>query len=91
VTITVTLDGQRLTGPGRVRGLARRLRSAVTTLASKAVTPHKASLRRLADMPLTVAAVPCADFAAFHLAHGWGWLATAVSLVVVEHLIADPE
>lgn len=54
-------------------------------------SPHKASLRRLADIPLTVAAVPLADFAAFHISHGWGFLATAASLVVVEHIIADPE
>lgn len=40
-------------------------------------------------MPLTVIGAGCGDFAAFHISHGWGWLAVAASLVVVEHLIAD--
>ena len=54
-----------------------------------AAAPHKASLARLWDIPLTVMGAGCMDFAAFHLAHGWGWLVTGVSLVLVEHLIAD--
>lgn len=42
-------------------------------------------------MPLTVAGVGCIDFAAYHLSHGWGWLATGLSLVVLEHIIADEQ
>lgn len=45
----------------------------------------------LAKLPLTAAGLACMDFAAFHLAHGWGWLVTGVSLVVLEHLIADED
>ena len=75
----------------RIRARARQARAAVTTVAAAAVQPPKASLRRLADIPLTVVGAGFADFAAFHVGHGWGWLATATSLIVVEHLIADPE
>jgi hypothetical protein len=65
--------------------------SGVTTIAKAVARPHKASLRRLADIPLTVAGTAGIDFAAFHVAHGWGWLATGVSLLLIEHLIADGE
>lgn len=57
--------------------------------ALKAITPHKAALGNLAHMPLTVAGAGCIDFAAFHLAHGWGWLVTGISLVLLEQAIAD--
>lgn len=68
------------------------LTSLVGTLAAlglRVVTPHKASLRNLASMPLTVLGFASIDFAAFHLAHGWGWLVTGLSLILLEHLIAD--
>lgn len=91
VTVTLSFDGPK-TGfghDGRLRRGLRALAKAVRNTAAAAVRPHKASLRRLTEMPLTVAAVPLADFAAFHVGHGWGFLATAVSLVITEHLIAD--
>lgn len=75
--------------PGVKRG-ARALRS-VGRAVTKAVTPHRASLARLADMPLSVAGFGLVDFAAFHIAHGWGWLVTGASLFALEHLIADDE
>ena len=59
--------------------------------AGKAVTPHKAALGNLASMPLTALGAACIDFAAFHVGHGWGWLITGLSLVVLEHLIADED
>ena len=75
---------------GRSFGVpVRRAVSAVSRLGKALVSPHKASLSRLAEMPLTVLGTAGIDFAAFHLAHGWGWLATGVSLLVVEHMIAD--
>ena len=61
----------------------------VQSVAIGAITPHKAALGRLADIPLTVAGIGCIDFAAFHIAHGWGWLVTGASLILLEHLIAD--
>ena len=70
------------------RGFAAAL-GVVSVVALKAVTPHRAALARLADIPLTVAGIGCIDFAAFHIAHGWGWLVTGASLILLEHLIAD--
>ena len=54
-----------------------------------AVRPHKAALANLKDMPLTVLGVAGVDFAAFHYVHMIGWLVTGISLIVVEHIIAD--
>ena len=63
----------------------------LTTVAGTLVAPHKASLRNLAAMPLTVLGYASIDFAAFHLAHGWGWLVTGLSLILLEHQIADED
>jgi hypothetical protein len=52
---------------------------------------HKASLKRLTEIPLTVTGAGFIDFAAFHVAHGLGWLVTGLSLVLIEHLIADAD
>lgn len=73
-------------GFARFAGAASR---AVSGAVRKVLVPHKAALRNLADIPLTAAGAGCIDFAAFHVAHGWGWLVTGVSLVLIEHLIAD--
>ena len=55
----------------------------------RAAAPHKASLARLWDVPLSVLGLGCIDFAAFHVAHGWGWLVTGLSLFLLEYMIAD--
>lgn len=93
MTVTLSFDRPK-DGSGHIgrvtRGL-KAIRSTVSGLAASAIRPHKAALSRLTEMPLTVAAVPCIDYAAFHLAHGWGWLATGISLVILEHLIADEQ
>lgn len=77
----------------RVGPAARRIGSFVTgvllTSVAALVAPHRASLARLWDIPMTVLGTAFVDFAAFHVAHGWGWLVTGLSLIVVEHLIAD--
>lgn len=70
---------------------ARKLRDLARAGAAAVVAPHKASLRRLADIPLSVAGTAGIDFAAWHLGHGWGWLVTGASLFVLEHMIADPD
>lgn len=72
------------------RALAAAL-GVVASVAIGAVAPHKASLARLADIPLTVAGTGIIDFAAFHISHGWGFLVTGLSLVLLEHLIADDD
>lgn len=76
---------------GRLRRLAGAAGAAAAAAGRAAVTPHKASLRRLADMPLTVLGTAAIDFGAFHYVHLVGWLVTGISLIVIEHLIADPE
>jgi hypothetical protein len=75
----------------RLRQLAGPIASVMAFVATSAVKPHRASLKRVTEMPLTIVGAGSIDFAAFHLAHGWGWLVTGVSLMVIEHLIADPE
>ena len=72
----------------RVLGVAL---GVVASVAVRAATPHKAAIRRLADIPLTVAGIGCVDFAAFHYVHMTGWLVTGLSFVLLEHLIADDE
>ena len=79
----------RAPGFARLRGLAASAGSAVRFVTKAAVKPHRAALANLLHMPLTVAGVSVIDFAAFHISHGWGFLATGVSLIVLEHLIAD--
>ncbi len=64
---------------------------AVSVTVAYLLTQHKASIKRLTEIPLTVAGAGCTDFAAFHVGHGWGWLVTGLSLVLIEHLIADTE
>lgn len=63
--------------------------SAVAVIGGKALAPHKVSLKNLGQIPLTCLGTGFIDFAAFHLGHGWGWLVTGISLIVIEHLIAD--
>lgn len=81
---------QPIAGPA-----ARRIGSFVSRVLLSAIrvaaAPHKASLARLWDIPLTVTGAGFVDFAAFHVAHGLGWLVTGLSLVVVEHLVSDSE
>lgn len=91
MTVTLSFDGPKLGfgHGGRLRRGLKTLVNGVKNTTAAVFRPHRASLRRLTEMPLTVAAVPLADFAAFHVGHGWGFLATAVSLVITEHLIAD--
>ena len=79
----------RAPGFARLRELAASAGSAVRFVTKAAVKPHRAALANLLHMPLTVAGVACADFAAFHYIHMIGWAVTAVSLIVLEHLIAD--
>jgi hypothetical protein len=77
-------------GPA-TRKLGQAAASAIFSAGRYVVAPHRASLKRLTEIPLTVLSFSAGDFAAFHVAHGWGWLAIGVSLFVLEHIIADPE
>jgi len=81
--------------PFRAPGVMARSRDALTKRAAGAlsavVKPHRASLRRLAEMPLSVIGTGCMDFAAFHVDHGVGFLVAGISLWVIEHLISDDD
>ena len=90
-TITVTTSRTPRTRPSRLRAAATALWATLTAIATRAATPHKAALTNLAHMPLTVVGLGCADYAAWHIAAGWGWAAIAVSLILLEHLIADEQ
>lgn len=92
-TLTVTWEHPRPAGapPGRLTRLRRAITGAATNAVRATLTPHKASLKRLADIPLTLAGVGFADTAAWQGPHWVGWLVTGLSLVLVEHLIADDD
>lgn len=69
----------------RLRPLSRKMARA----AARMLAPARPVAANIAQVPLHVAGLGCIDFAAFHLAHGWGWLVTGISLIWLEHVIAD--
>lgn len=91
--MAVSVDGRtrptRL--PAAARSVLRAAASTLATLARRAVTPHRAALTNLYNIPLSAAAAGCIDYAAWHLGAGWGWLVTGISLLILEHLIADEQ
>lgn len=74
--------------PFPYRSTLQRLKALGGMVASFA-RPARVPLQNLAHYPLFAAGSGLMDFAAFHVGHGWGWLATGLSLVVIEHVIAD--
>lgn len=78
-------------GPGVFKKGFGKIKSAFHMAGTVALTPHKASLKRLAEMPLTVVASGLFDWAGFHINGGIGLLITGVSLVILEHLISDDD
>lgn len=74
---------------GRLLGACRAAAVTAARAAGRAIAPHRASLARLADIPLSLAGTAGIDFAAFHVSHGVGWLVLGASLWVIEHMIAD--
>ena len=73
----------------RTRASAAALGSRVSALGARLLAPHKAALRNLAGIPLTVAAAGCVDAAGFVHSVFAGLIVTAASLVYIEHVIAD--
>lgn len=80
---SVPLTGKSLLGKAAVAPVARFL--------SRLARPVRAPLANLASMPLHAAGLGAFDFGAFHLPDPgfWGWAVTAVSLIWLEHVIAD--
>lgn len=77
--------------PSRLTTLTIRAAAAIGAAAQRVTSPHKAAVANLLHIPLTVTGTACIDYAAFHLGAGWGWLVTGLSLVLVEHIIADEQ
>lgn len=86
--ITNDAPRRRRALPGKTAILST-LFAAVVLLGKRAIAPHKTALGNLASIPFTVLGAACIDFAAFHLPHGYGWLVTGISLILIEHAIAD--
>lgn len=85
-TLPLTHGKTRLSRLSTVVGL---FATAVLVFGKRAIEPHKASLRNLQQIPLTVMGIASIDFSTFQLGQFWGFLATGLSLIVLEHLIAD--
>lgn len=91
LTLTVGRSAQQDSEPGKLKRAARVTKNGLRTLVSATITPHRAAVRRLLDMPLSVGAAGCIDYASYHVSSGLGWLVTGISLVIIEHLIADDD
>lgn len=89
VTLTVSFERGKHAGPSRVTAAARQGVGAVRRGVAAALRPHRTALTNLAHMPLTLAGLAGVDFAAFHVGHGWGWLAVGLSLIIAETAAAD--
>lgn len=82
-----TLDVPRR--DNRVTAFFTSLAGTLTLLGARAIAPHKASLRNLMDIPLTVIGLGCVDTGVFQWSTAVGWVVTGLSLVLLEHMIAD--
>jgi hypothetical protein len=83
-----------VSAPAVLRARGRRpfrAHRAVAVLAGCLVRPHRAALANLASMPLTVAGAACINIGVFTASVIAGWIVTGVSLVLLEHLIADEQ
>lgn len=69
--------------------MSRSVKSAVSKSITRITSIHKVAVGNLVHMPLFCTGTAAIDFAAFHINHGWGWLATGVSLIVAEFVAAD--
>lgn len=86
MAVTVAWDSRN---PGRIRAFLKKAAVTSTRALAAMVKPHRAALTNLIHMPLSILGTVGIDFAAFHLAHGWGWLVTGISLIILEHMVAD--
>lgn len=92
-TLTLRLERAPHDGPrfARTRAAFAALRRGTSVTLTAATAPHKAALRRLLEMPLTVVATGFVDTAAWAAPHWVGWLVTGLSLLAIEHLISDDD
>lgn len=62
---------------------------AVKAVGAAMVKPHKAALSNLARIPLTLLGTGCIDAGVIHANLTAGLIVTGLSLLVVEHIVAD--
>lgn len=92
-SFSARLSGKDANARGALHRKIRGTRAVAILVAARdrLLTQHRASVARLADMPLTVVGAGLIDFAAFHVSHGLGFLVTGITCLVVEHMIADSD
>ena len=73
--------------PRRAARAERHLRK-LTAVAAR-LSPAKPVWANLASIPLTVAGLGCVDTGVFLASSVAGWIVTGLSLVLLEHMIAD--
>lgn len=61
------------------------------TRAARYARPVKPVLRNLASVPFTLAGAACIDIGVFKANVVAGWIVTGISLIVIEHIIADED
>lgn len=87
--MTVTVTWTPGTRSGKLGARARTVGRWVARQAVAVARPHRGAVENLKRMPLFLVGLGSIDFAAFHVAHGWGWLVTGISLIIAEHAAAD--
>ena len=66
-----------------------RASTAAAGLAGRLLSPHRAALSNLVSIPLTTFGLAAIDVGVFYASTIAGWIVTGISLIVLEHLIAD--
>lgn len=66
-----------------------RVSTAAAGLTGRLISPHRAALSNLVSIPLTTFGLACIDTGVFYANGVAGWIVTGLSLIVLEHLIAD--
>ena len=71
------------------RRLIPRAMGAVAASTARLGRPHRAALSNLAAIPLTALGLGCIDTGVFYANFVAGWIVTGLSLIFLEHVIAD--
>ena len=71
-------------------GFRRAIRD-VSHKVGRRLRPARVTLRNLASYPLFVVGVLVFDYGVYQWSHRVGWMVGGVSLMILEHVIADEE
>lgn len=74
-----------------IKDLSSRLFGVLKSSALKVFSPHKASVAKLAEIPLTVAGVGCIAAGVFLASAIAGFIVLGGALILLEYLIADED